>query len=91
MPTVASRGVTAGQRFGGRGGVPPFSAGRFGQVNCELPYMRHRKGAGKGIEPRGRVTMAFVDGHAELLPTDRLVDGDGLSTGVCSWTTADIP
>jgi len=60
-PTVGFAGLTPGQRFGGEGGVPPFSAGPWGRVNCELVYMRHRFGphAGSFTSPTATFQLAM--------------------------------
>jgi type II secretory pathway pseudopilin PulG len=90
---VGSSG-TPGQRFGGGGGFPPYSVGRFGSATCELPYVRHRRrgAAGEANQARGRVAVAFADHHVELLPNDALVDfATGQLTGLCLWSPTDMP
>jgi prepilin-type N-terminal cleavage/methylation domain-containing protein len=92
QPVVGMYG-TAGQRFGGGGGLPLFSAGRFGLVNCELAFARHRRiGApGQKNQPRGRIVIAFADAHVELLDSDALVDyGSGTVSGLCAWSPLDL-
>jgi len=91
-PTVGFAGLTPGQRFGGEGGVPPFSAGPWGRVNCELVYMRHRFGphAGSFTSPTGHVSIGYADGHVALKSTGDLVNGSsGLSTMDSWWSPLD--
>jgi hypothetical protein len=91
--TVGYRGASEGQRFGALGGVVPYKAGRFGVVNCELPYMRHRAGIGgvyTGTQPHGRVSVAFGDEHAEIVSDSVLANATtGLSSGHCVWYEGD--
>lgn len=83
---------TPGQRFGGGGGLRPFNAGRFGRVNCELDYTRHRQGKGAGVQPIGRLAIAFGDGHVELRSNESLVEfTSGALTGDCFWSPLDEP
>ena len=89
---IGLNGTTAGQKFGGAGGIMPTVATvQWGNVNCELAYMRHRKlrGPGKGTQPKGRVNICFADGHVALLADTDLVDGNGESTGLAYWTPDD--
>jgi prepilin-type N-terminal cleavage/methylation domain-containing protein len=91
-PTIGFAGLTPGQRFGGEGGVPLFSAGPWGVVNCELSYMRHRFGphGGAFTAPSGHITIGYADGHAALKSTDDLVYGSsGLSTMDSWWSPLD--
>lgn len=93
-PTSGYAGDTAGHRFGAGGGVSPLiSGGRWGMVNCEIPWMRHRKrgGPGSGTEPKGMSNFGFADGHVDTL-TDRDVadDATGLSMlQKAQWSPAD--
>lgn len=84
------RGVTPGQRWGGGiGVVPNINAGRWGNVNCELAYIRHRKrhGRGVGTQPIGRVNLAYADGHVATKTNDELVDQlTGLSRNDSFWS-----
>ena len=92
--SLAAIGVTGtpGQRFGGGGGLRPFNAGRFGRVNCELDYSRHRKGKGTGVQPVGQISIAFGDGHVEMRTNDSLVNfTSGALTGGCFWSPQDLP
>jgi prepilin-type N-terminal cleavage/methylation domain-containing protein/prepilin-type processing-associated H-X9-DG protein len=91
-PTVGFAGDTAGQRFGGAGGVTPFWAGRWGYVNCELPFARHRRrgGPGVGAQAAGRVNLGYADGHVALKADADLVDpATGLSTGDSVWSPGE--
>jgi type II secretory pathway pseudopilin PulG len=90
QPTIGDKGTTAGQRFGALGGVTPFSAGRWGFVNCELAFNRHRHVGGYGTQPVGLVGICFDDGHVAVCSNDDLVnEASGMSTGLAAWTTID--
>ena len=90
-PTVGLRGNDAGRLFGAKGGVSPFFAGRWGMVNCELTYNRHRNGRGAGTEPVGRLNIAYADGHVETLSNEDLADQtSGLSTFNSLWSERDF-
>ena len=93
LQTIGQAGSSEGQRFGANGGIPPWRAGHYGLVNCDLPYQRHREdGAGSGVEPHGRVTIACGDGHVEFLSDDVLVnESTGVSSGKCVWYAGDPP
>lgn len=84
------RGSTPGQRWGGGGGIaPPFSAGRWGPVNCEVCYLRHRNlnAANRGLQAFGRTNIAFCDTHVESFTQDQLADPTtGVATGVAYWS-----
>jgi prepilin-type N-terminal cleavage/methylation domain-containing protein len=84
---------SGGQRFGGGGGLTPYPAGRFGMVNCELTFARHRRsgGSGSGTQPRGRVVIAFADTHVEMLSDEAFVAGDPAATltGLCAFSPFD--
>jgi prepilin-type N-terminal cleavage/methylation domain-containing protein/prepilin-type processing-associated H-X9-DG protein len=91
-PTVGFAGLTPGERFGGEGGVPLFSAGPWGRVNCELAYLRHRFGphAGSFTAPTGHVSIGYADGHVALRSNSDLVNGSsGLSTMDSWWSPLD--
>ena len=91
--TVGGSGDLPGQRFGGAGGISPLIlANRFGFVNCELPFIRHRKskGPGVGAQPIGRVNIAYADAHVQLKSEFELVNDDGWSTGDSLWTPTDL-
>lgn len=87
--TLGSPGVTAGQRFGAAGGFAPLMyAGRWEMINCELPYMRHRRRDDSGIEtqPFGRIQIGYADGHVALKSNRDLADETtGVSTGDSCW------
>ena len=89
-PTCGLRGSTAGQRWGGGGGITPtFPAGRWGKVNSEITYWRHRKlnSNGSGTQPIGRTNIAFTDGHVESFSNDELADAmTGQSTHLVFWS-----
>jgi type II secretory pathway pseudopilin PulG len=83
----------SGKRFGGGGGLPLFSAGRFGLVNCDLDFSRHRRAGagGQGTQPRGRVAVGFADCHAELLRNEEIVDySTGVITRLVGWSPCDL-
>jgi prepilin-type N-terminal cleavage/methylation domain-containing protein/prepilin-type processing-associated H-X9-DG protein len=72
--TIGGRGDTAGARFLGLP-APFLIDGNLIPVRTELDYTRHRrKGQGTNYDPRGRVTIGFVDGHVEILAHDELGD-----------------
>ena len=90
-PTVGSWGAP-GRRFGAGGGLPSFPAGHRGLVNCELDFSRHRRRSGPGVrtQPRGRIVIAFADGHVEIHPNDDLADFTTATlTGRCIWSSLD--
>ena len=91
--TAGRSGRTAGQRFGGGGGVPAYTAGRFDVVNCDLAYGRHRGrgGRGDGTQPFGRVNIGYADGHVALASDADLVDGRGVGTGHSTWYPDERP
>jgi prepilin-type processing-associated H-X9-DG protein len=84
-------GDTPGHRFGGGSGITPMiSAGRFGMVNCELTYCRHRAREGKSTQPIGRVHIGYADGHVELKSNRELVNPiTAVSTFDSLWTPRD--
>jgi prepilin-type processing-associated H-X9-DG protein len=90
--TIGFAGERPGQRFGGGAGIaPPIPQGRFGIVNSELPFARHRTpgNGGNGVQPKGRVQIGFADGHAELLTHADLVQPGGRSSRRALWTPID--
>jgi prepilin-type N-terminal cleavage/methylation domain-containing protein len=93
-PTMGRQGTSAGQRFGAQGGYTPLlGAGRWGSVNCDLTYLRHRKPAASslGTQPIGRTALCFADAHVELCPDYALVDAaSGQSTGLAAWCPLDF-
>lgn len=92
-PTIGFAGDKPGQRFGGAGGlVPVLNAGRFGKVNCELPYIRHAKLGSRfsGTQPIGRINLGYADGHVALKSEFDLADPvTGLSTCDSLWSSLD--
>ena len=85
--TVGHNSERPGERFGGAGGLSaPMLAGRWGLVNTELHYRRHR-GEGHRL---GATNIAFSDGHVEFLRDDELFHRDtGLSTLRALWSRLD--
>lgn len=90
-PYVGQRGDTPGHRFGAGGGLSPLWNTRFGALNCELPYSRHRMRGQRGsaTEPVGAVNIAYPDGRVELRDNTRLADDTGRSTFDSLWTPDD--
>jgi type II secretory pathway pseudopilin PulG len=90
--TIGNKSRVAVKQFGSLGGISPFYANRWGTINCELAYMRHRAehGPGTGTRPLGRVTICFEDGHAALCSNADLVDPLGQSTGLAAWSPLDF-
>jgi prepilin-type N-terminal cleavage/methylation domain-containing protein/prepilin-type processing-associated H-X9-DG protein len=84
-------GLTPGPRFGaGMGLNPMINAGRFGMVNCELPFYRHRTGRGTISKAAGRINFAYVDGHVASKTPGELADPvTGLSTLDSRWSPMD--
>jgi hypothetical protein len=91
-PTIGTYGSSAGQRFGANGGVGPIFAGRWGPVNSELTFSRHREPGYHGSMslPYGRVSICFDDGHAALCSQGDLIDSQtGASAGLAAWSPLD--
>jgi prepilin-type processing-associated H-X9-DG protein len=91
-PTIGAAGANASLRFGGGSGIaPPVNANRWGYLNCELNFMRHRTpgSAGTGTQPIGRTNIGFADGHVATLTNSDLVNGAGNATGLANWSPAD--
>jgi prepilin-type N-terminal cleavage/methylation domain-containing protein len=88
---VGQRGDTPGHRFGAGGGLSPLWDTRFGAINCELPYARHRTRGRRGgaTEPIGAVNIAYPDGRVELRDNTQLADDAGRSTFDSLWTPDD--
>jgi prepilin-type processing-associated H-X9-DG protein len=82
----------AGVRFGGMGGVL-YTAGRFGKPGSELCFMRHRVLGMPGTwnQPKGRLNLAYADGHVASKTDTDLVNASGVSTGDSYWSPADFP
>lgn len=93
--TVGRRSDDAAKLFGANGGVSLFKTGQWGWVNCELNYMRHRKGRGSGTQPIGRLNIGYADGHVDLRSEHELVrydvlTGEKISTFDSLWATEDF-
>lgn len=85
-PSYAALPTTAGARFGGDGGINLTAGVRFGKVTSELAYYRHRvPGIGSGNQARGRLNIAYADGHVESRTDRDLVNASGASTGNTLW------
>jgi prepilin-type N-terminal cleavage/methylation domain-containing protein/prepilin-type processing-associated H-X9-DG protein len=84
---------TPGRRFGGGSGLTSLiDAKRWGKVNAEVTYMRHRSSTARGIgtQPVGRLQIGYADGHVELKSNDDLVSSQtGLSTLDSLWSPKD--
>ncbi|MFI5380490.1 MAG: type II secretion system protein [Tepidisphaerales bacterium] len=92
-PFVGVRGTSPGRRFGAGGGLSPqMNAGRFGYVNCELAFYRHRT-RGTDAAPTqavGRVNIGYADGHVAPKTERDLADPvTGLSTLDSLWSPID--
>ena len=82
-------GATPAARFLGGG---PDVPDRFGQCQSQMCYSRHRapKQVGTLGEARGRLNIAFADGHVSLMSIDDLVDPKtGGSTFRAMWSPND--
>ena len=66
----------------------PAAAGRFGTIPTELAYYRHRgRESGTAQQAKGRVNIAFADGHVEMLkPTDLADPTTKKSTMRAMWS-----
>ena len=90
-PAYAAAPTSAGQRFGGAGGVL-YTAGLFKKVTSELCFARHRT-TDTGLAytaARGRLNIAYADGHVAARTDRDLVRPDGTSTGDSCWSPADL-
>ncbi|HEY7115525.1 MAG TPA: type II secretion system protein [Tepidisphaeraceae bacterium] len=92
-PVVGYLGTTAGQRFGGAGGIsPPVEIGVFGKSTSELSFDRHRpsRSAGSGTDAIGALNIGYADGHVALKTEKELVDPTtGKSTLDSIWSPLD--
>ena len=89
QPTVGLRDNPAGVLFGFIS--PPFTAGRWRSVDCELAYNRHRNGRGTGTQPVGRLNIGYADGHVETVSNDALVNpATKLSRFHSLWSDMDF-
>ena len=91
-PTYAPVPTSTAQRFGAGGGIL-YTAGRFRQVTSELCFNRHRTGnrALPASAPKGRLNIAYADGHVDAKADSDLVTAAGLATGDSFWSPTDIP
>jgi len=82
-----------GPRFGAAGGIwPMWITSRYGSLNSEMCYARHRKpvGSGVGTNPIGRSSVGFGDGHVEMLNHLDLIEPSGnRSTTRALWSPRD--
>lgn len=86
-------GATPGERFGVGGGIPPQHMGQWGLVNCELAYARHgsSRESGRPIQPVGRITIGYADGHVDMKSNDDLANSTtNLSTLDSMWSPWDV-
>jgi len=85
-------GLSPGRKFGGAGGVA-LPGGRFGTVESEVAYYRHRlaKDRAKFVtQAAGRANIAFADGHVQLLSEDQLFDrATGRTRFAALWSPLD--
>lgn len=94
-PYIGYAGLTPGQRFGFGGGIGPPKVTARGSLITELAYYRHRSGSQHSAPqtgPVGRVSVAYVDGHAALRDASDLgyVENDrGMSLLTTLWSVAD--
>jgi prepilin-type N-terminal cleavage/methylation domain-containing protein/prepilin-type processing-associated H-X9-DG protein len=90
---VGYAGARPGERFGAGGGLVPMNGGRWGLVNCEVDFRRHRPPGSRARfnEPIGAVNIAYADGHVALKSSDQLADYDsGRSTLDSLWSPLDV-
>jgi prepilin-type N-terminal cleavage/methylation domain-containing protein len=96
FPTIGKFGdqTSTAQMFGADGGVvPAFPAGFWGNVNCDLAFIRHRKAhtGAVGTQPIGRIMICFDDYHVALCSNNDLVNAQtGQSTGLAAWSPLDF-
>ena len=90
-PLYAQLVTSAGERFGGNGGIL-FTAVRFGKVASELAFYRHRTRGmpGTATAPLGRINIAYADGHVASKTNADLVLPSGQATGDTIWSLADL-
>jgi prepilin-type processing-associated H-X9-DG protein len=88
-PYVGAVGLP-GERFGGGLGIqPPLNASRWGHVNSELDFSRHRT-AGGNRAVDGTLHVGYVDGHVERKQRGELVNPlTGKSTLEVLWSPLD--
>jgi prepilin-type N-terminal cleavage/methylation domain-containing protein/prepilin-type processing-associated H-X9-DG protein len=81
-----------GRRFGAAGGLGPMDMGRWGLVNSEVAFRRHRSTNSdkRANEPEGAVNIGYADGHVEFKRSDDLVRaGTSQSTLDSLWSPLD--
>ena len=92
-PVMGMRGTTPGARFGGGVGLNPlYNAKRWGMVNSELTYSRHRvpKSSASPTQPVGRLHIGYADGHVALKSNTDLIDpATGFSRLDTLWSRLD--
>lgn len=92
-PNIGMRGNSPGARFGGGVGLNPlYNAKRWGMVNTELAFNRHRKVRSRTgpTQPVGRLHIGYADGHVALKSnTDLVSPATGLSTLDSLWSRLD--
>ncbi len=90
VAVAATPVTTAGQRFGGAGGIAVVM-GTYKKVTSEVNFMRHRPRGTPGVytQPRGRTNVGYADGHVEAKGDADLVSPSGTSTGDSCWTPLD--
>jgi type II secretory pathway pseudopilin PulG len=88
-PSIGYMGLTAGQKFGALGGIaPPFYAGRWGYLTCELAFNRHHFGS----TGTGATIIGFGDGSVRIMSRSELVNSStGQITGAALWSPDDHP
>ncbi len=89
---VGFLGDTPGQRFGAGGGLSPVDEGRWGMVNSEISFERHRPYgmSAKPREPKGAANFGYADGHVDLRSANSLADfSTGKSTLDIFWSRLD--
>jgi prepilin-type N-terminal cleavage/methylation domain-containing protein/prepilin-type processing-associated H-X9-DG protein len=92
-PIVGFGGDSPGRRFGAGGGIGPIDMGRWGLVNSEVSFRRHRpaNSPARGNEPVGAVNIGYADGHVELKASEMLIrPGTTLSTLDSLWSPLDF-
>jgi prepilin-type N-terminal cleavage/methylation domain-containing protein/prepilin-type processing-associated H-X9-DG protein len=85
-------GPSPGRKFGGAGGAG-LPMGRFGTVDSEIAYYRHRLAKDRSklvTTAAGRANITFADGHVQLMGEDQLFDrATGKSRFEALWSPLD--
>jgi prepilin-type N-terminal cleavage/methylation domain-containing protein/prepilin-type processing-associated H-X9-DG protein len=86
-PVIGGFGSKPGLRFGMGTGVFLQNSQHWGSLNCELPYMFHRRkgDGGRGTQNYGRVNIGYVDGHVELKSATDLANRQTTLSTLDSW------